>query len=91
MTTEVHRRESDYEITVDGAHAGRAEFVERDGAVVFTHTVVDSAFEGQGIGSQLARAALDDVRERGLQVVAECPFIQAWIDKHPAYQDLLAA
>jgi predicted GNAT family acetyltransferase len=89
MTTEVHRRESDYEITVDGQHAGLAAFEERPGVVVFTHTEVDDAYEGKGIGGQLARAALDDVRARGLRVVPQCPFIKAWIDKHPDYQDLV--
>lgn len=89
MSTEVTRRESDYEITVDGAHAGLAAFVEKDGATVFTHTEIDDAFGGKGIGGQLARAALDDVRARGSQVVPLCPFIKDWIDKHSDYQDLV--
>ena len=89
MAVEVHRRETDYEITVDGAHAGLAAFEDRGDVLVFTHTEVDDAFEGQGIGGQLARAALDDVRARGLHVVPLCPFIKAWIEKHPDYQDLV--
>jgi predicted GNAT family acetyltransferase len=91
MSAEVTRRTSDYEITVDGTHAGLAAFVERDGATVFTHTEIDDAFEGQGIGGQLARAALDDVRARGSKVIPECSFIRGWIDKHPDYQDLVQA
>ncbi len=89
MTTSVTRRDSDYEITVDGRHAGLAAFVEKDGAVVFTHTEIDEAFGGQGIGGSLAQAALDDVRERGLSVVPLCPFIKGWIDKHPNYGELV--
>jgi predicted GNAT family acetyltransferase len=89
MTTEVKRRDQDYEITVDGQHAGLAFFEERPGVVVFTHTEIDDAFEGKGIGSQLARAALDDVRARGLRVVPICPFIKGWIKRHPDYQDLV--
>jgi predicted GNAT family acetyltransferase len=57
--------------------------------VVFTHTEVDPAYEGKGVGSALARAALDDVRARGLGVVAICPFISAYIRRHPEYADLL--
>jgi predicted GNAT family acetyltransferase len=90
MATDVQRREHDYEITVDGTHAGLAAFVERPGVVVFTHTEIDDAFEGQGIGSALARAALDDVRARGLKVNPRCPFIKAWIERHPDYQELVA-
>jgi predicted GNAT family acetyltransferase len=89
MTTEVTRRESDYEITVDGRHAGLSEFFDKDGSVVFTHTEIDPAFGGQGLGGQLARAALDDVQSRGLSVVPRCPFIKGWIDKHPDYRDLV--
>ena len=56
---------------------------------MFDHTEIDDAYEGQGLGGQLARGALDDVRAQGLKVVAECPFIKAWIAKHEDYQDLL--
>jgi predicted GNAT family acetyltransferase len=81
-----------YEATVDGVVAGFAQYKVKDGHVVFTHTEVDPAFEGQGVGSVLAREALDDVRAKGeYDVVALCPFIAAWIERHPAYQDLLAA
>jgi hypothetical protein len=43
-----------------------------------------------GVGSRLAKGALDDVRRRGLKVVARCPFIAAWLKRHPDYADLLA-
>ena len=82
--------QSRWEATLGGELAGFAEY-RRDGErIVFTHTVVDPAHEGQGIGSALARAALDDARAQGLAVVPRCSFIRAWIDKHPDYVDLLA-
>jgi len=90
MTTEVRRREHDYELTVDGEHAGLAEFEERPGVVVFTHTEVDKPFEGRGLASLLVRTVLDDTRARGLKVNPVCPFTRSWIEKHPDYQDLLA-
>jgi predicted GNAT family acetyltransferase len=62
----------------------------RPGVLIFTHTEVDPAFEGQGVGGRLARAALDDVRARGLRIVPQCPFISSWIAKHPDYEDLVA-
>lgn len=82
---------SRYEVTVDGHLAGFAAYRHRGNQVVFTHTEVEAAFEGQGVGSALARGALDDTRRKGSDVVAQCPFIAAWIDRHPAYQDLLAS
>lgn len=80
-----------YEISLDGKPAGFAKYRLEDDRVVFTHTEVDSAFEGHGIGSTLARRALDDVRERGLHVVPLCPFIAAYIERHPDYRDLVAS
>jgi predicted GNAT family acetyltransferase len=82
---------SRYEIRVDGALAGFAEYHARPGEIVFTHTEIDEAFAGQGVGGALARGALDEVRARGgLSVVPRCSFIKGWIDKHPDYADLVA-
>lgn len=79
-----------YEARVDGRLAGFAEFQLASELIVFTHTEVDPAFEGKGVGSALAREALDDVRAAGgRRVLAVCPFIEVWIQKHPDYLDLL--
>ena len=46
--------------------------------------------EGEGVGSSLVRGALDDVRSKGgHKVLARCPFVSSWIDRHPDYADLL--
>ena len=82
--------EERYEAQIDGAVAGRANYQLEPGRVVFLHTEVDPAYEGRGIGSALAKDALDDVRSKGLRVVARCPFIARYIREHPEYQDLLA-
>jgi predicted GNAT family acetyltransferase len=82
---------SRYEIRVDGKLAGFAEYRLRpENRIAFTHTEVDGAYEGQGVGSALARGALDDARARGLAVVPLCPFIKGWIDKHHDYADIVA-
>jgi predicted GNAT family acetyltransferase len=79
-----------YEARVDGEHAGSAYYETADDLVVFTHTEVDDAYEGHGVGSALARFALDDVRADGRRrVVPRCAFIKGWIDRHPDYQDLV--
>lgn len=84
-----------WEARVDGELAGFAVYRLRevDGVAVvdFVHTEVDDRFEGHGVGSALARTALDGVRRDGTRrVVASCPFIAAWIERHPDYTDLLA-
>ena len=76
------------EIRVDGELAGAVIYRRRPGRIVFRHTEIDDAYEGQGLGSQLARAALDQARDRGDQVVAVCPFISRFIREHPEYADL---
>lgn len=75
---------------VDGGVAARAEFMQTPELVVFTHTETDPVFEGQGVASVLVRWALDDVRSRGYQVLPVCPFVSAYIGRHPdEYADLL--
>jgi predicted GNAT family acetyltransferase len=80
-----------YELHVGESVATFAEFRVRPGYLVFTHTETDPAFEGRGYGSALAKGALDDVRQRGERIKAECPFIAAYIKRHPEYEDLLVA
>jgi predicted GNAT family acetyltransferase len=90
MADVVHNaEESRYEIHVDGVRAGLTHYRVTPEALVFDHTEIGDAYEGQGLGGELARGAMDDVRARGLKVIATCPFIKAWIAKHDDYQDLL--
>jgi predicted GNAT family acetyltransferase len=82
---EKHRFEADLG---DGSFA-IAEYNLLHGKIVFTHTEVPPAHEGQGIGSSLIRFALASARERSLQVIPICPFFAAYIKKHVEEQDLL--
>ncbi len=77
-----------FEVWVDGKLAGFADYIRCDDVIVFPHTEVDPAFEGQGVGGALARAALDDAAARGKAVRALCPFMAGWIARHPAYEHL---
>ncbi len=79
-----------YEAMLDDQVVGVSVYELVDDRIVFLHTEVDSGLEGLGVGSRLAKGALDDVRRRGLKVVAKCPFIAAWLKRHPDYADLLA-
>ncbi|MBZ9650038.1 N-acetyltransferase [Sphingobium sp. 3R8] len=81
--------EGRYELAVDGQLA-IAAYDRREGALVFTHTQVPEALEGQGVGSRLVKAALADARAQNLKVVPLCEFVAAYIERHPQEQDLLA-
>jgi predicted GNAT family acetyltransferase len=82
--------ESRFEAHVDGELAGFAAYDSADDLIVFTHTEVFDAFEGKGVGSALARGALDAVRADGIRkVLPRCRFIRGWIEKHPDYADLV--
>jgi uncharacterized protein len=79
-----------FELKKDGVVAARSEYNLLKGAVLFTHTEVMPEYEGQGLGSKLAKFALDDVRGRGLQVIPVCPFIAGYVRKHPEYLDMVS-
>src|ERR1700730_8106345 len=79
-----------YELPVDG-HIAATYYAIADGVITFIHTEVPPELGGQGIASKLIRGALDQVRAEGLKVIAQCPFVKAYIDKHPEYADLLKA
>ena len=91
ITVRLDSEQSRYVAEVDGEQAGVCQFRDEDGVWTITHTVVDEAFEGMGIGSKLARAALDGAREHGKKVVAQCTFVKAYVRKHDDWNDILIA
>jgi predicted GNAT family acetyltransferase len=80
-----------YEAIVDGEVAGYVVYRLKGPVIIFVHTEVEPAFEGKGVGGRLAAGALDDVRSRGLVVIPRCPFIAGYIERHPAYRDLVGS
>lgn len=77
-----------YEMDADGETA-TLYYRIAPGVITLRHTEVPPALGGRGIGSRLARAALEDARARDLKVVASCPFVAAYMGKHPEFNDLL--
>ena len=92
MATEVVQDapQNRFQLLLDGEYVGETDYILRDDSIVFTHTEVDPAHQGEGLASELVRGALNLVRaETELRVVAKCPYMAKWIEKHPDYQDLL--
>ena len=77
-----------YKLTVDGRTA-IAAYTDEGHARVFTHTLVPPELEGHGVGTRLVAGALADVRARGLKIVPRCPFVAAYVERHPEVQDLI--
>lgn len=69
----------------DGELAGLIVYHHRNDRYYLVHTETRPGFEGQGVASSLANWALDHLRDEGQTVVPLCPFVHAWIKRHPDY------
>jgi hypothetical protein len=72
-----------YELVLDGEVVGEIDYTSRPGEIVLLHTEVSPELEGQGLGARLVADALEDIRARGLRVVPVCPFVSAYLRRHP--------
>lgn len=84
-----NRAKSRFELEVEGSVA-IADYVARDGVLVFTHTLTPPHLRGRGIAARLIKGALDQVRAEGLKVIPQCWYVADYIDAHPEFADLLA-
>lgn len=87
--TTVTEESDQFTIAVDGQQVGKAEFAERDGTRVFTHTEVDKEFGGRGLATILIGEALQATRDAGLRIVPECPMVANYVEKHAEFSDMV--
>ena len=80
--------EKRYELDL-GDDMALIEYVLGRGLIVLTHTEVPEQYEGQGIGKELVQAVLEDIRTKEIKVVPQCPFVAAYIRRHPEWMDLV--
>jgi uncharacterized protein len=78
-----------YELWLGATRAGFVDYLSEPGTLLLVHTEVDPAFEGQGLGGRLVAGALDDLRARGLKLLPLCPFVRAYLRRHPKDADLV--
>jgi len=89
--TVVHDEQNNrYVLVRGGIELGQSVYDRPEpGVIEFLHTEIDPELQEHGLGSRLAAGALDDVRANSSdRVVALCPFIRGYIQKHPEYADL---
>ena len=85
-----HAARNRYEFHLNGGIAYVEYEPAGEGIYRLTHTIVPSAFEGQGIGRELVESTLEALREQGVRIIPECTFIIRYIQRHPEWEPLLA-
>ncbi len=85
-----NERELRYELWIGDERAGFIAYRREPGVVVLVHTDIDPQFEGRGFGSRLVAGTIRDIRTRGLKLVPLCPFVAAYLRRHPDDADLVA-
>ncbi len=83
--------EQRFEATIDGVSVGNLDYIFDGDIMITTHTIVSPDYEGRGVGSALALAALNKARAEDLRVIPQCSFVSAYITRHPEFADLIAA
>lgn len=87
--TTVNSESDRFTIAVEGQVVGFTEFADRDGQRIFIHTEVADEFEGRGLATILITEALQATRDAGLRIVAVCPMIGAFVEKHHEFDDVV--
>lgn len=86
-----HAEQSQYEFHID-SYIPKIEYIKTaNGEIALTHTEVPEALEGRGVGSQLVKKVLEDIDRQHLKVIPLCPFVAAYIRKHPEWKRLVMA
>lgn len=81
--------EQRYEARLQADLAGFLDYVVKHDRIALIHTEVLPAYQGRRIGELLARFALDDARRRGLRVIVTCPYVRAYVERHPETHDIV--
>ncbi len=87
MSTEVRNNFAleRFEIYVDGAIAGYAEYQDTGAERAFIHTEIDPRHESRGYGRVLAQAALNASRLEGFGILPMCPLVRQVVESRPEY------
>ncbi len=72
-----------------GDYLPKIEYIKTNEKIFLTHTEVPVALEGKGVGSQLVRKVLEDIEKQGLTLIPLCPFVAAYIKRHPEWRKLV--
>jgi uncharacterized protein len=87
-----NENEGEFYVEENGEQLAEMTYRHTDkGVITIDHTFVDGKLEGKGVGKQLLTAAVNYAREKGLKIVAVCPFAKAVLEKgKEQYADVTA-
>jgi hypothetical protein len=84
-----NKRNSTFEYELPDGEKAVHQYRWLKGSMVLMHTLVPQSWRGKGIGDELIKYVLDHVRSHHLKIIVYCPFVEAYMKKHPEYNDLL--
>ena len=73
-----------------GDQIAMVKYILGSSEIIFTHTEVPEAFEGQGVASKIAKVAVEYAKAQGLRIRPMCPYMSAYIQRHPEYHSITA-
>lgn len=86
-TVEDRPSELRYVLLDEGTEIGEEAYVDTGDERILFHTLVAESHAGKGLASVLVRAVMRDIVDRGMKVVPVCPYVKAWLPKHPEYAE----
>lgn len=79
-----------FELEVEGHIAFIEHIITKENIVFLTHTEVPRALEGKGVGSAIVSKTLQWIKEKSYPLAPLCPFVAAYIKRHPEWKEILA-
>jgi uncharacterized protein len=79
-----------FELEVEGKTAFIEYILTNDNSMFLTHTEVPAALEGKGVGSAIVSKTLEYIKEKGYTLAPLCPFVAAYVKRHPDWKSILA-
>lgn len=91
MSVEVRNEEAKRRFVADvEGHEATIEYVKAGDAYNLLHTFVPEELRGRHVGEDLVRGTLEQIKARGATFIPTCPFVQAFLKRHPEYKEMVA-
>ncbi|HEY3567118.1 MAG TPA: GNAT family N-acetyltransferase [Thermoanaerobaculia bacterium] len=92
MSLEIRNDEKNRKFYADvEGHEAVIEYVRMGDAYNLLHTFVPEELRGRHVGEELVRGTLDQIKAQGATFLPSCPFVQAFVKRHPEYQEAVAS